>query len=210
MCHPGHCPPCSSLGPIKKCYCGKSEYRIRCGEKDKGKSCGEICSKYLDCNKHICQKICHPEPCSPCKETVMQTCYCGKITKLQKCGSGKLNINTDIGGYFSCKQKCNKLLPCGNHNCLLLCHEGSCGECPFLPNILNTCPCGKIPLSLLSQSTRTKCTDKIATCPNICGKTLSCGMHTCPNICHSEPCTDCKEEVIIFLYQKIILIMILD
>ena len=33
ICHPGHCPPCSAMGPLKTCYCGNLPYRLRCGQK---------------------------------------------------------------------------------------------------------------------------------------------------------------------------------
>lgn len=56
------------------------------------------------------------------------------------------------------------------------------------------CPCGKIPLPLISSTFRTSCTDPIPTCPNVCGKTLDCG-HTCPDTCHNGACPPCQTTV---------------
>jgi hypothetical protein len=86
-------------------------------------------------------------------------------------------------------------LGCGNHKCVKVCHKGPCEECPMLPKNVTTCPCGKIPLDLLSPKLRTSCLDEVKTCPNVCGKTLLCGKHPCPNKCHSGPCPRCQETV---------------
>jgi hypothetical protein len=60
LCHPGPCPPCLIAGKHKQCYCGKESYRLKCGEIDKGMTCGNTCDKPLKCGKHRCQLDCHP------------------------------------------------------------------------------------------------------------------------------------------------------
>jgi len=66
ICHPGPCPPCSSLGNSIQCYCGSSTYRLRCGEEVEGMSCNELCDKLLSCGRHRCQQICHPGSSREC------------------------------------------------------------------------------------------------------------------------------------------------
>ena len=91
--------------------------------------------------------------------------------------------------------KFRRKLACGNHVCEKTCHKGLCEQCPMLPTNVTTCPCGKIPLELLTPKLRTSCLDPIPTCPNTCGKLLLCGKHTCPSKCHSGPCPQCSENV---------------
>lgn len=91
-----------------------------------------------------------------------------------------------------------RLYSCGQHKCTLVCHSGECGDCPFSPEKVSSCPCGKIPLVLLSSNVRKKCTDEIPVCPNTCEKLLKCGIHTCRRTCHVGPCGDCQEEVTYF------------
>lgn len=193
MCHPGHCPPCGALGPLKYCFCGTESYRLRCGEKSQGKSCEGECGKVLSCGKHECIATCHAGPCAPCTYPQTQKCYCGRQKEEKTCGTGTFDSFSD--GHYSCSTICDKLLSCGNHKCQQLCHPGDCGSCPHSPEATVNCPCGKIPSVLLSSNVRKKCTDPIPTCPNVCGKRLSCSRHCCDKICHVGPCGECKEEV---------------
>lgn len=73
---------------------------------------------------------------------------------------------------FSCEQKCGRTLGCGNHACEAMCHEGECGLCPRDPIVLNTCACGKMPVT---EDARKSCMDEVPTCDQVCGKLLKCG-----------------------------------
>lgn len=195
QCHPGHCPPCATLGPLKTCFCGKLQYRSRCGMKDQGKSCGEICNKKLNCGIHLCQEVCHKGECQPCKIIVNQSCYCGKLKEDRLCGSGKLDETFTGHRTFSCNELCNRPLTCAKHRCPKKCHPGTCGECTLQPKFVTTCACGKLPLSLIFTKERTLCTDPIPTCPNLCEKMLECGFHKCSQKCHIGACLPCNQEM---------------
>lgn len=119
-CHPGSCPPCSAMGPLRTCGCGKKQYRLRCGEKDMSSSCGEQCGKLLSCGKHYCTELCHRDSCPPCDEYVQRRCYCTKTSREVRCGEEKedrvsTQLQREIGqevqkGYFSCEESCRALL----------------------------------------------------------------------------------------------------
>lgn len=193
-CHPGHCPPCSANGPLRYCYCGGTSYRLRCGERDPGKSCGEVCGKTLNCGTHICSQVCHTGNCSPCDQKVKQKCYCGLVVEDRPCGTGKADHFSGETRYFSCNSVCGKKLTCGFHTCPDKCHAGLCSPCKLLPKYTKTCPCGKIPLQLLGNY-RKSCTDPIEVCPNVCAKKLACGVHSCKENCHLGPCPPCEEKI---------------
>ena len=44
-----------------KCYCGKVEKDVRCGNEQF--SCEKLCEKTLKCGAHKCSKLCHPGEC---------------------------------------------------------------------------------------------------------------------------------------------------
>jgi len=224
VCHPGPCENCSAIGPEKTCFCGRLTYRLRCGAKDFGKSCGGICGRLLNCSKHHCTEICHAGECNACTVYSWQHCYCGRKKELRLCDGSPLKSpvcypeipdvlvidqkkleDGKTESSFSCLSVCDRLLSCGNHRCPDLCHTGACRECPLLPKNCQTCPCGKIPLELLIPynkrgareaeiSTRSSCLDPLPTCPNICDKELSC-HHRCKRKCHCGPCPPCLEYV---------------
>ena len=59
-------------------------------------------------------------------------------------------------------------------------------KCKYSPEIITTCYCGKTKADLHN---RTKCTDPVPECSNICDKLLACG-HRCKFKCHEGDC-DC-------------------
>eukprot|EP01119_Soliformovum_irregulare_P021421 TRINITY_DN7128_c0_g1_i1.p1 TRINITY_DN7128_c0_g1~~TRINITY_DN7128_c0_g1_i1.p1 ORF type:complete len:1079 (-),score=167.14 TRINITY_DN7128_c0_g1_i1:35-2926(-) len=195
QCHPGFCPPCTENGPDIRCHCGKMKHVTKCGSKEPTPSCGEVCGKDLPCGKHTCEKTCHSGECGQCPVTAMVTCYCGKVTEEKSCGYGKLDMTSKSPRYFSCQKECGHTLSCGHHTCQMKCHSGVCHECPFLPKLITTCPCGKLPITILADKPRTSCTDDIPTCANVCGKMLPCGQHTCKAKCHLGDCSECQEPI---------------
>eukprot|EP00708_Paratrimastix_pyriformis_P002001 GAFH01000739.1.p1 GENE.GAFH01000739.1~~GAFH01000739.1.p1 ORF type:complete len:944 (-),score=111.94 GAFH01000739.1:798-3548(-) len=181
QCHPGPCPPCGALAPMQSCYCGRTQYRPRCGD-DSGQSCGQRCDKLLSCGQHRCQTPCHPGPCKACEHREEAICFCGQTRREMPCG-------TALTG-FGCGSPCPKLMSCGNHPCPRLCHEGPCPVCPTDVTVIATCPCGKTPL----PTPRTSCLDPIPTCTNKCGRLGECG-HPCQALCHTGPCPPCLVPV---------------
>lgn len=189
LCHPGPCPPCG-IYIDGSCSCGSETTRVRCGQA-KPFSCGRQCLRPLDCGKHACQSNCHSDLCDPCEAVLVRNCFCGKTAEEVPCASGAV-----AGTEYSCGDKCGKLLDCGNHQCDLTCHPGSCPPCRLAPSLLTHCPCGQTPLAdLLANQPRRSCTDPVPICDKTCGNRLLCGPeddpHRCGSRCHLDPCPPC-------------------
>ncbi|XP_044151416.1 transcriptional repressor NF-X1 [Bufo gargarizans] len=146
VCHAGKCQPCQQV-IHQACYCGGSSRDVSCGtDKDNydgfgNFSCQKLCGKKLNCGKHGCTEVCHPQPCQPCPRLpqIVRFCPCGQtsLSKLLELGCVDRKICTDP--IPSCGKTCGKPLPCGSHDfihtCENLCHEGECGPCPRMSNI---------------------------------------------------------------------------
>ncbi|XP_075242842.1 protein shuttle craft-like isoform X2 [Convolutriloba macropyga] len=182
LCHPGPCPPCEAM-VTRDCDCGKQTITVRC---DKAViKCDQVCGRELSCKKHKCEKTCHRGSCGDCTETVEVNCFCGKNKATRVC--------SEFIEQYSCKEVCDKSLNCGNHKCEKVCHSGECAKCETSLAVIQTCPCGKFPVSVFGE--RLSCLDKVPTCGNICGKVLRCGptqqRHRCQLVCHTGPCPLC-------------------
>lgn len=156
LCHPGPCPDCDVM-VAKSCGCGFTKPIVKCSA-DVEIVCNSICNKTLNCGMHKCKSVCHPADCSPCSETIMQECFCGKQGRKVPCSAefcGRTN--------YTCEDTCGKTLSCGNHKCQKLCHEGPCDVCPRDVSMVNSCPCGKTPL----ENGRTSCLDPIPCCDKV-------------------------------------------
>ena len=90
----------------------------------------------------------------------------------------------------SCSNLCPSLYGCGVHYCPLLCHPDPCGPCPYSPEEVQNCQCGKFTLNELPVIKRNKCTDFLPLCSLRCDKPYGCG-HKCPQLCHAGPCPPC-------------------
>ncbi|KAI3329019.1 hypothetical protein HD806DRAFT_519344 [Xylariaceae sp. AK1471] len=220
QCHAGPCPPCLLMGPSQPCFCGKNISTKRCGETDytKGWSCHEICGDLLACGEHECQKECHSGLCGSCEVPVASRCYCGQELKEMSCdmlgdklesydhgqprtqagepkSQGVGGPGTWFVGSFKCGHVCDRAFDCGKHHCQKECHpqDDVPAHCPFSPDFITHCPCGKTPISDITE-TRESCLDPIPTCDKICNKLLDCG-HLCQNNCHAGPCSQCNQEI---------------
>ncbi|KAL3282485.1 hypothetical protein HHI36_005668 [Cryptolaemus montrouzieri] len=184
LCHPGPCPDCTVL-INKLCGCGRTEQQVKCSS-DIEIVCLNNCEKILECGLHKCDQKCHAGDCKPCEEILKQTCFCGKEDREVACTlefQGKNN--------FSCQKPCDKLLSCGNHKCIDVCHEGTCTPCRKDISVIKTCFCGKT----LLQIARISCLDPVPSCGLLCHKTLKCGPtnapHICKSLCHDGDCPSC-------------------
>ncbi|XP_066435322.1 transcriptional repressor NF-X1 [Eleutherodactylus coqui] len=226
VCHAGKCQPCQQI-IHQACYCGGSSRDVSCGtDKDNydgfgNFSCQKLCGKKLNCGKHGCTEVCHPQPCQPCPRLpqIVRFCPCGQtpLSKLLELGCVDRKICTDP--IPSCGKTCGKPLPCGSHDfihtCENLCHEGECGPCSRTSSI--SCRCGfktkEVPCALIQseedltficdkrcnkkrQCGRHKCSeiccvDKEHKCSLICGHKLNCGLHRCDHPCHRGNCQNC-------------------
>lgn len=104
-------------------------------------------------------------------------CFCGKQR------NPAVNRN-DLA--HSCGEQCGRTDNCV-HPCTLFCHPGPHAICQSF--VQRFCPCGK--------SSRTfQCSMKETfECEDICGKTLSCGVHNCQESCHQGECKPCEESI---------------
>ncbi|KAJ8955604.1 hypothetical protein NQ318_001434 [Aromia moschata] len=190
LCHPGPCPDCNIMIE-KPCGCGSTKQIVKCST-DIEIVCDSVCNKDLNCGIHNCKSVCHTGVCSPCAETIIQECYCGKQGR-------KVSCSAEFGGstQYACEDICGKLLSCGNHKCQKTCHAGSCDTCVRDVSLVHTCPCGKTSL----EKPRTSCCDPIPCCDKICGKPLKCGQpsspHKCRELCHEGDCPPCPLTTVV-------------
>ncbi|KAF2980452.1 hypothetical protein EK904_014096 [Melospiza melodia maxima] len=226
VCHSGKCSPCQ-LTVQQVCYCGSNFKEVLCGSKEEFSdgfgsfSCQNICGKKLNCGRHNCKQVCHPQPCQLCPRLpqVVYRCPCGQtpLSKLLELGCVERKICTDP--IPSCGKTCGKPLSCGSyefiHTCESLCHEGDCRPCSHTSNIF--CRCGfkkkEIPCALLRNKAaitfmcdkrcnkkrscgRHKCNEVCCVdtehkCSLVCGRKLNCGLHRCEEPCHRGSCQTC-------------------
>ena len=208
LCHAGPCPPCTHLGPVQSCFCGKKSTSRRCVDTnyDSGWSCQDTCGDPMPCGEHTCTRPCHEGLCGACEVEIEAKCYCGKFEKFIPCcerGDEKQSQSSLIDesgnqavrnwvGVFDCDGICDRLFDCGKHRCEQTCHPQDLDQprCPRSPNIVSRCPCGKTPLGDISEAPRGSCEDPIPGCQKECSKRLSCG-HPCRLVCHLGPCIPC-------------------
>ncbi|KAI5819526.1 putative fkbp12-associated protein [Pyronema omphalodes] len=217
QCHAGPCPPCTAMGPVQFCFCGKENKQKRCVDTDYegGWSCGQCCGDVMPCGEHFCDRPCHPLLCGSCQVKELVKCYCGNEMREMKCGDKEdpresqryHEVEDDEEedeeeeldewtGFYQCGKTCERLLSCGVHRCSKPCHEQDIdpGICPTDPSVITHCPCGKTPLSSLLDSPRSNCEAPIPSCQKTCGKPLACG-HPCTKICHAGDCGTCLRRV---------------
>ncbi|KAE8681513.1 NF-X1-type zinc finger protein NFXL1 [Hibiscus syriacus] len=79
-CHPGPCGDCEFMpNKIKSCYCGKTslqDQRKSC--LDPIPTCSDICAKFLPCQVHRCDRVCHAGSCPPCLVLVTKNAFVGQ------------------------------------------------------------------------------------------------------------------------------------
>ncbi|SZE99651.1 unnamed protein product [Blumeria hordei] len=207
VCHAGPCLPCEQMGPSLSCFCGREEKATRCTETnyEDGWSCEQICGDLLACGKHRCQRRCHKGLCGSCELPIESSCYCGRLTKMLPCCEKEVIRESALGeitwqGSFDCGTVCGRVFDCGNprHFCEKKCHiqDSRPGKCPFSPDIISHCPCGKTPLLEILGGLRVDCSAPIACCQEICQKSLACG-HLCKRKCHIGTCMPCQEATTI-------------
>ncbi|XVF12277.1 hypothetical protein REPUB_Repub08aG0101800 [Reevesia pubescens] len=167
-CHPGPCGDCELIpSKIKSCYCGKTslqEQRRSC--LDPIPTCSEICAKFLPCQAHRCDQVCHAGDCSPCLVLVTQKCQCGSTSRRVECYKTTLENER-----FTCDKPCGLKKNCGRHRC----SERCC--------------------SLSNSSNLPSCDWDPHFCQMACGKRLRCGQHSCESFCHSGHCPPCLETI---------------
>lgn len=196
-CHAGLCGACEETIEAT-CYCGKETKNILCCDKDDEKTSFKMstandgsrkaeeftgcfvgkhnCDTLFDCNKHSCQKSCHPKDAEtqhcPRSPDVVSHCACGKTT-LQEMGIDRSTCEDDIP---NCTKVCGKPLGCG-HQCKAVCHTGDCPSC--LEKVEITCRCGRTTSSTVCHQGTTEAPQ----CFRVCRTQLNCGRHACEERC---------------------------
>lgn len=203
LCHSGPCPPCRANGLEQSCFCGGKSRSKRCLDTDyeNGWSCGDPCGDPMPNCDHICDRPCHEGLCGSCNVEVESKCYCGKTEKAMKCydtAEEKMSMgeNGDWIGSHECGLPCERKFDCNFHACRRsICHPQDLhpAHCPFSPDSVSHCPCGKTALTSLLEEPRTSCLDAVPRCAKICEKNLPCG-HLCQQRCHTDECAPCLQK----------------
>ncbi|KAI0136450.1 NF-X1 type zinc finger protein [Xylariales sp. AK1849] len=221
ICHAGPCPPCEMMGPTISCFCGRHTSTKRCGETDyaNGWSCLETCEDLLPCGEHECSRTCHSGLCGSCEIPMPSLCYCGREFKeiscelrgdrepsfnhgqLEQQPTGVLPETEGLGeswfmGSFTCDAGCGRTFDCGIHSCQKECHaqQKEVSHCPFAPDMVTHCPCGRTPIMDLLKQPRETCSNAIPNCQKRCDKLLTCG-HQCQSGCHDSSCPPCMQHM---------------
>ena len=201
LCHDGSCDSCDVM-EMSRCWCGKEEMQIRCGEGEEtqgfveGESpwigkfgCGKICGRPFACGKHTCEKLCHSPSSKPavCPRSPSKVGYC-------PCGKQSIAPSqfSDLAQYTfparvdcsdpipTCKSGCSKPhMACG-HPCLTTCHNGPCPPCSV--EINRPCRCGGTTRTLSCYVVHSSEEMEIL-CEKPCHALRACGKHQCRRIC---------------------------
>ena len=199
ICHPGPCPPCSSIQSAIRCLCCKNEKIVECGKCTW--KCDLVCGLILSCGNHRCEQFCHPvDDCPPCPRTFSRSCPCGQTKHTLPC----------LEDTPRCENICNLTLGCNIHKCTKSCHFGPCPPCKELIKKFCTCrrmfrlnlceedvscdsKCNNV-LNCSRHSCKIKCCNgKCLPCKEMCNRKLSCLLHCCKLPCHLGPCSPCLE-----------------
>ncbi|ORX35861.1 hypothetical protein BD324DRAFT_602357 [Kockovaella imperatae] len=138
-------------------------------------TCKNQCPRSRPCG-HPCPKQCHAGDCPPCHEQVVRPCRCGESMLVVPCD--ELRDKVALGEDITCERVCKALRNCGRHQCARVC-------CPLSWQAKKK----KRPVdeAFLVEE------DDLHECPLVCGKLLSCGLHTCTKKDHKGSCGRCLE-----------------
>lgn len=143
-------------------------------------TCGQSCPKTRPCG-HECPLRCHTGPCPPCHQTVTRPCRCGESMLELDCDQVRERVEAG-DTEFLCDRVCHALRNCGRHECRRVC-------CPLSWKAKRK---GRRHLTDLSDLDIEGDSD-LHECPLVCGKLLSCGLHTCERPDHKGACGRCLQ-----------------
>jgi NF-X1-type zinc finger protein NFXL1 len=106
-------------------------------------------------------------PCPPCPKMVKTACFCGnQPPRLQRCSNKT----------WSCGSLCRRMLGCGRHECVKVCHPEECPPCP--KTSVQSCECGK-------QKVLRPCAAPKWQCEQVNFNSTGCNIrNVCNNITH--------------------------
>ena len=172
ICHNGDCGACA-IREVVKCWCGKEEKEVGCGEGDAMTCSVEGEGGWI--GRFGCLDIC--ERCNLLFPSPLRL-FLPIVNRLFDCGIHK------------CQRPCHPPS-----------HQPA--PCPHSPSNITHCPCGKRPIASSATDTnstafpaRSHCTSPIPTCTSSCGKpNPNCG-HPCLATCHTGPCPPCSISIV--------------
>ncbi|TVY55501.1 FKBP12-associated protein 1-like [Lachnellula cervina] len=133
------------------------------------------------------------------REDVMKACVKKPVACFERDEERQSQLEDESWtGSFDCGAECKRPYDCGNtdHFCEKACHvqDLESAHCPYSPDVVTHCPCGKTPLSSLLEESRKDCSAPIPHCKEKCENLLKCG-HLCQQTCHEGECRPCLETV---------------
>nr|CAD7597142.1 unnamed protein product [Timema genevievae] len=202
VCHQGKCGVCP-LSESRTCPCGKAAFILPCTQD--APTCGDTCSRQLNCGAHICSRPCHRDKCGACLEVVTKSCRCGlhkkelpcqkeylcetKCKRLKDCIRHPCNRKCCDGTCPPCEKICGRTLPCGNHKCVSVCHRGLCYPCPLNEQV--KCRCGNTAITVPCGRKRKT---KPPRCNRQCKIEADCHHPKRENHkCHFGDCPPCRQ-----------------
>ncbi|KAH8097069.1 hypothetical protein BXZ70DRAFT_974531 [Cristinia sonorae] len=203
-CHDGPCQPCT-VKDVAKCYCGKEEKEIACGEGDAKESvagvgaeqrrwvgrytCENNCDRLYDCGIHRCEKPCHPQSATtsvcPRSPALVTRCPCSKHDLSSASASAfppgtKLVRTACTDPIPTCQSMCMKTLDGCSHVCSVTCHAGPCPPCSIM--LVRPCRCGATTRNIRCSDERAGPESEIL-CNQPCPALRACGKHQCNRLC---------------------------
>ncbi|KAF8157144.1 hypothetical protein B0H34DRAFT_712422 [Crassisporium funariophilum] len=208
ICHEGDCGQCQ-VKDMARCWCGKEEKEIGCGEGREvqcfieGQSpwigrftCDSTCERVFDCGIHKCEKSCHPPSSTPAtcpwSPSKISHCPCGRSTIAPSSSASqshytfpaRLNCSSPIP---TCDSTCSRPHPACSHPCKAKCHTGPCPPCSV--QIVRPCRCGSSTKSLACYEVHSawaedgEVEEKEILCDRQCAALRACGRHQCRRLC---------------------------
>ena len=175
ICHAGQCGPCFQSDDIN-CRCGRTSIRAMC-QQGAGEPplCRRICKASMNCGRHECGDHC----CSGERRASERTAAKRKFRTQSS--------HEEVEAEHICTRICGRLLKCGNHTCMELCHKGPCGTCREAIFDEISCPCGRTVLY-----PPLPCGAKPPYCQYPCEREKPCGHPQIQHNCHSDDQTCAK------------------
>lgn len=181
-CHAGDCGICIQYTDVT-CRCRKTTSSSFChqGAEFEPPQCMRNCRAALNCGRHECGEKC----CSGEQKAQERLSAKKKIRPINTHG---FQTSDGFEPEHICVRPCGRLLKCGKHNCLMLCHRGPCGTCLEASFEELTCSCGRTAIQ-----PPVPCGSKLPHCNYPCARPKECGHPLVPHECHpdEEECPKC-------------------
>ncbi|KAI9808310.1 MAG: hypothetical protein M1825_004767 [Sarcosagium campestre] len=132
----------------------------------------------MNCGRHECGDRC----CTGERRAAERQLSKRKVRPL------RTRLDEDFEAEHICTRSCGRILKCGNHACLELCHKGPCGSCREAIFDEIACNCGRTVLQ-----PPLPCGTTLPFCKWDCDRAKACGHPQVQHNCHSdaEPCPRC-------------------